>query len=98
MDLAFRLCHGILGTLDPVKPFCRRILWILDPVFGRGTCLLPTLSGFPQPHSSTRRRAHLQLRVRVGKAEGEVGGAADVLQGEVLEAHDEVIILHLAAE
>ena len=33
MDLASRQCHGIIGILDHAKPFCRWILWILDPVF-----------------------------------------------------------------
>ena len=31
LDLASRLCHGILGILNPVTPFCHRILWMLDP-------------------------------------------------------------------
>ena len=35
----------ILRILDPVKPFCRRILFILDPVFGHGTCLTPMRLG-----------------------------------------------------
>ena len=40
LDLAFRSCHGILGILDPVKPFYCQILWTLDPVFFcHGTCL-----------------------------------------------------------
>ena len=40
LDLRSRLCHWILGILDPVKLFCRRILWILDLVFGQGSCLM----------------------------------------------------------
>ena len=33
LDLVSGLSYGILGILDPVEPFCRRILWISDPVF-----------------------------------------------------------------
>ena len=45
--------HGTLGIMGPVKPFCRRILLILDPVFFcHGTCLPPT--GFIYEGVTTR--------------------------------------------